>query len=212
MWNNEIIIAVTGSKNYLEFNVRRTWYSHIHPSLLGKLLVLPEWKPSQFVSQSESSEACEGQWNLYKSPWSAINWWHSLTEVCPLTTVYVPTIVHSYIFSRCLGLQTKASTWMLTITWSTPKVWLNSLHLFLHFCECPGASHLDGVDKETLEVVNEHWGKFPPQHPLINHVVGICFFFLWAVNFFGNGSVCYIFLKVNTQHCWHWMLTMSSLT
>ena len=82
----------------------------------------------------------------------------------------------------------------------------------LHFCECPGASHLDGVDKETLEVVNEHWGKFPPQHPLINHVVGICFFFLWAVNFFGNGSVCYIFLKVNTQHCWHWMLTMSSLT
>jgi len=61
-----------------------------------------------------------------------------------------------------------------------------------------GASHLDGVDKETLEVVNEHWGKFPPQHPLINHVVGICFFFLWAVNFFGNGSVCYIFLKVKS--------------
>jgi len=59
-----------------------------------------------------------------------------------------------------------------------------------------GATHLDGVDREAMEVIHEHWGSFPPQHPLINHVVGICFFFLWIVNFFGNGSVCYIFLKV----------------
>jgi len=59
-----------------------------------------------------------------------------------------------------------------------------------------GATHLDGIDKETMEVIDEHWGSFPPQHPLINHIVGICFFFLWCINLFGNGSVCYIFLKV----------------
>ena len=60
-----------------------------------------------------------------------------------------------------------------------------------------GATHLDGIDKETMEVIDEHWGQFPPQHPLINHIVGICFLFLWLINLFGNGSVCYIFLKVN---------------
>ena len=61
-----------------------------------------------------------------------------------------------------------------------------------------GATHLDGVDKEALEVIDDHWGQFPPQHPLINHVVGIAYIFLWLVNFFGNGSVCYIFLKVKS--------------
>jgi len=61
-----------------------------------------------------------------------------------------------------------------------------------------GASHLDGIPKETLEIIHEHWGNFPPQHPLILHVVGICFFFLWVVNFFGNGCVIYIFLKTKS--------------
>ena len=61
-----------------------------------------------------------------------------------------------------------------------------------------GATHLDGVDKETREVIHDHWGSFPPQHPLIAHVVGIAFFVLWLINFFGNGSVCYIFLKVKS--------------
>ena len=63
-----------------------------------------------------------------------------------------------------------------------------------------GATHLDGIDKDTMEVIDEHWGSFPPQHPLINHIVGICFFFLWCINLFGNGSVCYIFLKVRKYH------------
>ena len=61
-----------------------------------------------------------------------------------------------------------------------------------------GATHLDGVDKETMEVIHDHWGSFPPQHPLIAHIVGIAFFALWLINFFGNGSVCYIFLKVKS--------------
>ena len=31
---------------------------------------------------------------------------------------------------------------------------------------------------------------------LINHFVGISYFFLWLINVLGNGSVIYIFLKV----------------
>jgi len=61
-----------------------------------------------------------------------------------------------------------------------------------------GATQLDGIPKETLSMIHEHWGSFPPQHPLILHVVGICFFFLWVINFFGNGCVIYIFLKTKS--------------
>lgn len=61
-----------------------------------------------------------------------------------------------------------------------------------------GATHLDGVDKETMEVIHDHWGSFPPQHPLVASIVGISFFVLWMINLFGNGSVCYIFLKVKS--------------
>ena len=59
-----------------------------------------------------------------------------------------------------------------------------------------GATHLDGIPEDVLEFVHPHWGKFPPQHPLVVHIVGIAFFFLWIMNFFGNGSVIYVFLKV----------------
>ena len=61
-----------------------------------------------------------------------------------------------------------------------------------------GATHLDGVDAATMEVIHDHWGTFPPQHPLVASIVGISFFVLWIINFFGNGSVCYIFLKVKS--------------
>ena len=59
-----------------------------------------------------------------------------------------------------------------------------------------GATHLDGIPEDVLEFVHPHWGKFPPQHPLVVHIVGIAFFFLWVICFFGNGSVIYVFLKV----------------
>ena len=58
------------------------------------------------------------------------------------------------------------------------------------------ARHLDGADAEVMKVVDEHWTTFPPQHPLISHVVGFAYIILWFINFFGNGSVIYIFLKV----------------
>ena len=62
-----------------------------------------------------------------------------------------------------------------------------------------GATHLDGIPKEVLDFIHPHWGNFPPQHPLIVNVVGIAFFFLWFLSFFGNGSVIYVFLKVTSQ-------------
>lgn len=59
-----------------------------------------------------------------------------------------------------------------------------------------GASQLDGLDRAALEIVDQHWAQFPPQHPLANHLIGIAYFFLFIISFFGNGSVIYIFLKV----------------
>ena len=63
-----------------------------------------------------------------------------------------------------------------------------------------GSTHLDGIDKDAMEVIDDHWGQFPPQHPLVGHIVGIAYIILWMINLFGNGSVCYIFIKVqNTR-------------
>ena len=74
-------------------------------------------------------------------------------------------------------------------------VWMDS-HYNLAYPK--GATHLDGVDQEAMAVIDEHWGQFPPQNPFINHIFGICYIFLWIVNLVGNGSVCYIFLKVKS--------------
>ena len=62
-----------------------------------------------------------------------------------------------------------------------------------------GSTHLDGVDKDLMDLIDDHWGKFPPQHPLVNHIVGIAYFILCIINYVGNGSVVYIFLKVRSQ-------------
>jgi len=61
-----------------------------------------------------------------------------------------------------------------------------------------GSTHLDGVDKDLMDLIDDHWGKFPPQHPLVNHIVGIAYFILCIINYVGNGSVVYIFLKVKS--------------
>ena len=49
-----------------------------------------------------------------------------------------------------------------------------------------------------LKVIHEHWGTFPPQPFLVNHIVGFCYIFLFLINIIGNGSVVYIFLKVES--------------
>jgi len=61
-----------------------------------------------------------------------------------------------------------------------------------------GSNQLFSVPKELDPIVSQHWASFPPQHPLISHIFGILFFFLWIVNFFGNGLVIYIFLKAKS--------------
>ena len=63
--------------------------------------------------------------------------------------------------------------------------------LLFHFS---GATHMDGFPEELREVAHDHWGTFPPQHPLIPDLFAILFFFLWIVSFLGNGCVIYIFL------------------
>jgi len=58
-----------------------------------------------------------------------------------------------------------------------------------------GANQLFDVPQELNPILDDHWKQFPPQHPLIPHIFGILFFFLWMVNFVGNGLVIYCFLK-----------------
>ena len=54
---------------------------------------------------------------------------------------------------------------------------------------------MDNFPEELNEVVfAEHWKQFPPQHPLIADFLGLMFFFLWCISFFGNGIVIIIFL------------------
>lgn len=62
----------------------------------------------------------------------------------------------------------------------------------------PGMKMTDGIPDDVMEVVDPHWSNFAPANPLIPHIVGILFFFLWLVSFFGNGCVIYIFLKVKS--------------
>jgi len=71
------------------------------------------------------------------------------------------------------------------------RVYIDSSYR-LHYPE--GATHMDGFPEDLREVVHNHWGNFPPQHPLISDLFGIAFFFLWLVSFFGNGCVIYVFL------------------
>ncbi|XP_023334325.1 compound eye opsin BCRH2 isoform X3 [Eurytemora carolleeae] len=61
-----------------------------------------------------------------------------------------------------------------------------------------GATHYDGIPKDLNEIFHPHWGTFPPQHPMVNHVVGFAYIILWLISFFGNGCVVYIFLKTKS--------------
>merc|ERR1711973_458920 len=52
-----------------------------------------------------------------------------------------------------------------------------------------GANQLSDIPEDVMPVINQHWAKFPPQHPLL---------LPWMVNFVGNGLVIYIFLKTKS--------------
>ena len=74
-----------------------------------------------------------------------------------------------------------------------PKVYLDENYGLYYE---PGTTMVDGAPEEVLAMSDEHWHQFPPNHPLIQHFFGLCFFLLWMVSFIGNGCVIYIFLKV----------------
>jgi r-opsin len=62
----------------------------------------------------------------------------------------------------------------------------------LHYPE--GATQLDDFPDELRSVVHEHWGKYPPQHPLIKDAFGLLFGMLFIVALFGNLCVIYVFM------------------
>ena len=61
-----------------------------------------------------------------------------------------------------------------------------------------GATQFDDMPDELREVVDDYWGNFPPQHPLIKDAFGILFGLLYIISFFGNGCVLYVFLTTKT--------------
>ena len=65
------------------------------------------------------------------------------------------------------------------------------LSSFIHHT---GATQFDDMPDELREVVDDYWGTFPPQHPLIKDAFGVMFGLLFIISFFGNGCVLYVFL------------------
>ncbi len=79
-----------------------------------------------------------------------------------------------------------------------PEGWKLLLHINVYLFALnnyEGMSYTDGAPADLLEFAHPHWSSFPPVHPAIQHFLGISFFFLWIINFVGNGLVMYIFLK-----------------
>ena len=52
---------------------------------------------------------------------------------------------------------------------------------------------LDDFPDDLRPVVHNHWGKFPPQHPLVKDAFGLLFGMLFVVAFLGNSCVIYVF-------------------
>jgi len=58
-----------------------------------------------------------------------------------------------------------------------------------------GATNMDGFPEDLLEVVNDHWGKFPPAHPMIVSFFGTFYLLVTMVCVLGNGLLIYVFLS-----------------
>nr|ADZ45236.1 opsin [Vargula tsujii] len=59
----------------------------------------------------------------------------------------------------------------------------------------PGAKLTDGIPEDFRWIVSSHWDQFAPVSPLYLYTMAFFWFFLWILNFFGNGTVMYLFLK-----------------
>ena len=78
---------------------------------------------------------------------------------------------------------------------TVPTIFLDETYS-LHYP--PGTRMTDGAPEEVLAMTHKHWSNFPPNHPFVQHIIGILFFILWFISFTGNGLVVYIFLKTKT--------------
>jgi len=63
----------------------------------------------------------------------------------------------------------------------------------LHYRD--GLKVRDLVPQDVAALSADHWLDFPPQHPFIADVVGILFGVLTLMNFLGNGTTIYLFIK-----------------
>ena len=57
---------------------------------------------------------------------------------------------------------------------------------------------MDDFPDDLREVAHNHWGTFPPQHPLITDLFGIFFFIIWFISFFGNSIVILVFVTTKS--------------
>lgn len=57
---------------------------------------------------------------------------------------------------------------------------------------------MDGFPEDLREVVNDHWGKFPPAHPLIVSFFGTFYLLVTIVCVIGNFILIYVFTR--TKH------------
>ncbi|EFX63568.1 hypothetical protein DAPPUDRAFT_307031 [Daphnia pulex] len=58
-----------------------------------------------------------------------------------------------------------------------------------------GASIMDTVPEDMLEMIHPHWKKFPPVNPMWHYLLGVAYFFLGITSITGNSLVLHLFLK-----------------
>jgi len=50
----------------------------------------------------------------------------------------------------------------------------------------PGASLIDTVPEDMLELIHPHWKKFPPVNPMWHYLLGLVYIFLGTVSIIGK--------------------------
>ena len=58
-----------------------------------------------------------------------------------------------------------------------------------------GAAIADYIPDDVAALSSPHWLKYPPTHPFLNDFISICYGILMVINFFGNGTVLFLYLK-----------------
>ncbi|XP_046634669.1 compound eye opsin BCRH2-like [Daphnia pulicaria] len=59
----------------------------------------------------------------------------------------------------------------------------------------PGASIIDTVPEDMLEMIHPHWKKFPPVNPMWHYLLGLIYIVLGITSITGNSLVLHLFMK-----------------